>query len=364
MQLHQILDITFETEETISTATLSGRNEVVMLMRSGGVIRYNLEKLEGKYLFSAAVSPGLSYPDGGFDLNAKSTIYTLDDIVVVVNNYKSHGYIDNTSKNIFVRLWRNEFCVEHSNYPIALFKDNNNVPHIIYGVANNHIQIMNLDTCYVLTNAKSVIEQGAEEKHQKFIEQYTELPIQPWPVAYDYFFGKLLLSPNKQKFLSAGWGWGSADKYNIYDIEDFITNNKIAYTHIGYWEHDNRGVCWIDDETVAVLYNPFGESEDGATKESPTEIHHYKITGNNVELTTKTKLESNSSVKCQLYYNKTIDAFVCFSDETGLQLINVDGRKILDDQSVKVKHYNDELGLILCAEDKSISIFEIKPLPE
>ncbi len=32
-----------------------------------------------------------------------------------------------------------------TNYPIALFKNNDGIPHIIYGAAWNHVQIMNLD---------------------------------------------------------------------------------------------------------------------------------------------------------------------------------------------------------------------------
>ena len=104
-------------------------------------------------------------------------------------------------------MQREDYYAEHSSYPIALFKDDSGIPHLIYSQAWNHTQIMNLDTRQVLTAAKSLIEENAEEKHLKFYAEHEESNKLLWPRSYDYFFGALSLSPNQKNFLSTGWGY-------------------------------------------------------------------------------------------------------------------------------------------------------------
>lgn len=141
MKANKIYNITFDTDETIMTATLSKLNEVVMLMSSGSVIRFNLADQKGEYLFS--VKSDIGYSDGGFDITAKTSIYTMDEIVVIVNNFKTHGFVHYPGQYNALHLWRKDYHADISNYPIALYKSENGVPHLIYGKAWNHIISLN-----------------------------------------------------------------------------------------------------------------------------------------------------------------------------------------------------------------------------
>lgn len=363
MTIQKLREITFDTEEAIMTAVISRPNEIVMLMNSGFVVRVNLDKKESVYLFS--VKNDFEYEDGGFDLTATSSIFTLSDIIVVVNDYKRHGFIHYPGKYRALHLWREDYHADISRYPIALFKDARGVPHIIYGVAWNHVQIMNLDTRQVLTASKSLIEENAEERHIEFNKRYSGDNKLPWPRPYDYFYGELLLSPDQQKFLSAGWGWGSADRYNVYDIKHFISSNRIAHVNIGAWEHENRATCWIDNETIAVLHNPFidgdedGNKNENATADSPCEIHFYKLKGDHVEIAHKIQLADSIKLQTYLYYNRSIDAFLTFSYSTGLSIISMDGQIAYKDENLKVSQYHMETGLLLVLDNKTIRIYEI-----
>lgn len=84
MKIHKIHEITFDMEETILSATVSKKNEIVMLLSSGLVGRYTINEPLGERLFS--VIENIRYTDGGFDLTAQTSLYTLDEIVVVVND--------------------------------------------------------------------------------------------------------------------------------------------------------------------------------------------------------------------------------------------------------------------------------------
>ncbi|MEO1032549.1 MAG: hypothetical protein AAFX55_14150, partial [Bacteroidota bacterium] len=269
MEITVAHNITLDTEEKIITSAASSLNELVMLLSSGDVIRYDINRQDAKRLFS--VKSSVSYKDGGFDINAKSTIYTLDAIVVIVNDYKQHGFVHYPEKYKKLRLWREDYHADISRYPIALFKNDIGIPHLIFSEAWNHLQIMNLDSRQILTASKSLIEENAEERHIEFYKKHKEDNKLPWPRPYDYFFGKLEMSPNNESFLSAGWVWGSYDAYKVYEVKHFIENNRIADIPLGYCEHSNRAACWIDDKTVAVAYNPLEKDDESTTKDSPQE---------------------------------------------------------------------------------------------
>ncbi|WP_046368638.1 hypothetical protein [Flavihumibacter petaseus] len=354
MKLNKIYDIEFDTEDTIVAATLSKINEVVMLMSSGSVVRFNLDDRAGRHLFS--VKSEFGYPDGGFDLTAKSSIYTMDEIVVVVNDFKRHGFVHFPGKYYALHLWREGYHADISVYPIALYKNSDGVPHLIYGEAWNHIQIMNLETRQILTASKSLIEENAEERHIEQKGEYNELA---WPRPYDYFFGELIISPDQKKFLSAGWAWGSCDCFNVYDIEVFIKSNRISALNIGVWEHENRPTCWIDNETIAVAYSPFTERDESSTAESLNEIHLYKISGDDVNIEKRVQTADNSILGSGMYYSAAMNSFITVSDKTGLSIISYEGDVTFKDESLKVVEYNGETGRFLAADNKAISVYEL-----
>lgn len=357
MKVIKVRDITLDTDETIMAATLSKSNEAVLLLSSGSVIRLDLDSQNGTYLFS--VKSDIGYTDGGFDIAAKTSIYTMDEIVVVVNDFKRHGFVHYPHKYHALHLWREDYHADISTYPIALYKNANGVPHLIFGEAWNHIQIMNLDTRQVLTASKSLIEENAEEQHIEFYKKYNEDNKLPWPRPYDYFFCKLFVSPNQSEFLSAGWVWGAYDSYHIYDIEKFISSNRISYLSIGVWEHENRASCWVDNETIAVAYNPFTEGDENSTADTPCEIHFHKISGDNAEIDKRIQVVEKNIVSSRMYFNRAINSFVVLSDYGGLSVISLDGEPAFKDENFKANEYNVETGLFLQIEHKTISVYEL-----
>lgn len=357
MTLDKIHEITFDTDESIVTVTISNSNELVMLMNSGSVIRYKIRERKTTYLFS--VKSDIGYADSGFDINTKSTIYTMDEIVVVVNDYKRHGFVHYPQKYQALHLWREDYHAGISAYPIALFKNEEAVPYLIFGIAWNHIQIMNLETRQVITAAKSLIKENAEEQHIEFYKTFSEDTRLPWPRPYDYFFGKLLMSPDHKKFLSAGWTWGPSDSYNVYDIKDFMTNNRIKDLKLGNWEHENRATCWMDNNMIAVVYDPFTEGDDYATAETPCEMHFYKIDGTRANLEKKIPLDDRNILNSTICYNKIFASFVSFTDGHGLSVISLNGQITFKDESLKIIDYNNETGLLLTTDNKTVSIYKL-----
>lgn len=357
MDLNKIHEITFNTEESIITASLSAVNEWIMLMSSGKVIRYKINEPTGQYLFS--VKSDIGYSDGGFDINSPTTIYTLDSIVVVTNDYKTHGFIHYPEKYNSLHLWRKDYHADISCYPIALFKSASGIPHIVYGVAWNHIQIMNLDTRQVLTATKSLIEENAEERHIEFYKKYKEENKLAWPSEYDYFFGKLYISPDQKNFLSAGWAWGSYDSYRIFEIDHFINSNRITDKHIVGGEHCNRAVCWIDNTTIAVTYNPYIEGDEGSTKDSPCEIHFYNINSVEPEIINKIKIEVDI-LSAKIHYNNYLNAIIAFSKNIGLIILSLDGTILFHNRDLEIDSYHSETNLLIKTKDKTISIYGIR----
>jgi hypothetical protein len=358
MELNKLHEIKFDTDETIVTATLSSSNELVLLMSSGNVVRYTIDEKSGRDLFSVNSSCG--YSDGGFDVTAKSTIYTLDEIVVVVNDYKRHGFIHYPDKYSALHLWREDYHADISTYPVALFKNESGTPHIIFGVAWNHLQIMNLDSRQVLTASKSLITEGAEQRHIDFYKQYEDNNKLPWPTPYDYFYGKLNISPDRKMFLSAGWAWGSCDSYNAYDLDHFINSNRISSILISAGEHENRAVCWMNANTVAVASHSFTEDVEGATAESPCEIHFYKITHDKAELEKTIQVMNLDVVHAKMAYDKKLDAILVHSDKIGLALLSLEGEILFHDHKLKVDEYNEETGLFLKIESKTVQVYEVR----
>jgi hypothetical protein len=358
MEITKIHDIRFDTEESIMTATLATENKLIMLMSSGNVICYNIDKQKGEHLFS--VKSNFSYEDGGFDINSKSTIYTMDSIVVIVNDYKRHGFVHYPNKYKKLHLWRKDYHADISCYPIALFKNELDIPHLIFSEAWNHLQIMNLDSRQILTASKSLIEENAEEKHLEFYKKHKEDNKLPWPRPYDYFFGKLEMSPNNESFLSTGWAWGSCDAYNVYDVKHFLENNRIADIPLGGWEHSNRAANWIDNKTVAVAYNPLEEDDENATNDSPQEIHFYRIKDNKPEIENKVQVKGLDVVNSKMYFNRELNSIFLISDKQGIAIISLEGEILFHDEKLSLTQYYPTLNRLVKTDDRSVTIYKLK----
>lgn len=358
MRISKVHDITLDFEEKIQAAALKSTNELILLMNSGDVIRYSIEEEKTALLFTAKT--GFSHEDGGFDINAESTIYTLDSIVVVVNDYKQHGFVHYPNYYEKLHIQRRDYYADISCYPIALYKNEAGVPHLIYAQDWNHIQIMNLNTRQILTAAKSLIEENAEEKRIEFYKKHKEFNKLPWPSPYDYFFGKLSVSPDKKYFLSTGWAWGSCDFYKVYELKHFIENNRIAQIDIGSWEHSNRAACWIGDRTVAVAYDPLEEGDDGATEHSAQELHFYTIKDNQSVLERKIEVPDIDLVNAEIYFNKEAGCFILLSEKDGIVVLSTNVEMLLKDRKRNFDSYNTELNLLLEIKGNNINICQIE----
>jgi hypothetical protein len=358
MDLQKLYEIPFDTEESIVSASFSASDRLVILMSSGRIFTYNISTQSLYHLFSIPLgTESIHYRDGGFDIHSSCSIYTMDDNVVVVNDYKTHGYLYTYDKKK-IHLWRKDYYAEHSRYPIALLK-NGDTPLIIYSTEWNRLHVMNIETLQVLTATKSLIHINAESDHKRIVEMYPEKNHQPWPVEYNYFYGGLLLSPDKKRFLSKGWVWGSADAYYVYDIQDFIHNNRISDKVIGLWEHVGRAACWIDNNTVAILYDPKVDGDDTAANNSKIELHFYDVNQSNPEIIKRIKLPVFESPEPYLYFYPNGNCLVAFGGKGGLLVCTTGGEIIMVDGTFKPDTFYSEYGLFLTINDRSIIIHSL-----
>lgn len=357
MNIEKQYEVEFDTDDSIMTVTMSKVNEIVMLLSSGNVVRYDFDKQDGEALFS--VISRFTPSDGGFDITDKSSIYTIDEIVVVVNDFKRHGFIHYPGNFRALNIWRGEYYADISCYPIALFKDEKEVPYIIYGADWNHVQIMNLNTRQILTAAKSLIIENAEEKYIEANKKYPEENKLAWPLPYDYFFGKLQMSPDKKHFLSAGWSWGSCDAFNIYNTQKFIKSNRISEINIGYWEHENRAVCWISHNKIAIAYNPLTEGDETANQTTPNEIHFYELVDEKTELIGKVKVENIDLVTADIQFSNALNSIVAYSDKIGIAVISLEGEVLYHNNELKVNNYCSDTNQFIMIKDNILMIHKL-----
>lgn len=365
MKIEQKYSYTLATEDTILSATLSKENEIVMVLSNADVIRHNLNTNTTEVVFT--LNDSMNYSDGGFDLTSPISIYTLDDIIVVVNDFKCHGYIHKPN-DYTIHISRGNYHADRSKYPIALYKDNNGVPHLICSENWNHIDIVNLSTRQILTVSKSLIEEGAEQRHLDWYKNNEERYKSLWPTSIDYFYGEIILSPDKQLFLNTGWVWGSQDRFHIYDIQDFITNPRISYIYVNNWEHESRSACWVNNNTIAVEYDPALEEEydeDGndiirtpAEKEFK-EIHFYQIVGNSCTLSKKIKLQDKDIKYYRMYFDTTLDAFVLINSTKAVYIVSKKGEVLHQDNTIRTSVYNTTHQQFLELKEKSVSVYKL-----
>ncbi len=350
MNLKEIYSVSTENLETdgqIVNVTLSKPNELVFMDMKGEVFSYNFDTKEQNYLFSPTTNTN-------FDPEKSSSIYTIDEIVVIVNNYKTDGSVHYPNKYKFLTLYREDYHADISKFPISLFKDKHGVPHLIYAQTWNHIQIVNLDTRQILTASKSLIEIGAEEKRIEFYKKHEEANKLMWPRPYDYFFGELQLSPDQKYFLSAGWSWGSSDDYKAFNIEDFIKSNRISDIPITAGEHETRATCWIDNRTIAVCFHPWTEGED--SNKNLYEIQLYQMNNEKFTLTKRINVVDVDIVHARMFYHQKNDVFIFIKDET-IYVISKNGELLYANENLNIKEYNK--GYFLNNNGNFISVLEL-----
>ncbi|NIG54072.1 hypothetical protein [Chitinophaga sp. Cy-1792] len=369
MELKTIYKNTLTGEPTITTATILSHNELVILLNNGDVNHLNFR--ENTYSHAFSMKSSFTFDDGGFDASAPSSIYTMDEIIVVVNDYKTHGKVY-FPENYVLRLRREDYHADISEYPIALFKDSDGIPHLIYSQAWNHLQVMNIRTRQILTATKSLIEEGAEEKHLAYYSSHKEDNKLPWPQPYDYFFGELSVSPDARYFLSNGWAWGSFGHYVAFNIREFIYGNRIKPINIAIMDHQDRGMCWASNDTVAITCHPFLEEqeEDEEDKKGyPSdyyEIKLFKISDTAAETLPPIGINGIDITGAVIHYSSISAAYILHSKKIGVLVVSPDGKILFHDDTVVIDSYDEKTGLMLKISGKAISVYTfsqtIKPV--
>lgn len=358
MKIEKLYQKSIKGDNTILCATSYSENEAIIVLSNADVIHYDFQTDKTIVLFSLVDNMG--YTDQGFDISSPISIYTLDNIVVIVNDFKRHGYIYNPDQQYKLHLWRGEYYANITKYPIVLYKDKKQIPHLIYGEDWNHIQIINLNTRQIITASKSLIEEGTEEKHIEYYKTHKETNKLSWPSTYDYFYSKLTISPDNKYFASAGWIWGSADCCKAYEIDDFVTNSHIKDINLFVGEHENRSMCWIDNDTIAIEYNPYIEDEANEDGDLLQEIHLYRIENDEVKLLEKIKIEDKDIQYDEMYFNSEFKSFILLNKSGIINIISFDGQVILKKDTKVTNVFNSKYQQFTSYHDKIICVYKIK----
>lgn len=336
MRLETQKDIQLDVDNII-TATYKSQNEIIFLA-DGKVQQHKIAENNTSVLFS--IPDTKSNKEEQFDSTAPSSIYLLGNAVVVVNDYKQIGYIHNPPFYDLMEIKRGDYHMNISQYPIALYDNKDGIPHLIYAEDWNHLQILNLNTLQVLTADKSLITEYAEEEHLKFIDKNFSSRPSMWPSTYDYFYGKILVSPNSEYFLSMGWYWGSADGYNVYDVNNFLTSNRIADIPVIQGEHINRPACWVDDNTLVTVSNPYLDSYEEEGYDASWNLQFYRITEGRSALIKEVPIDIADFDHDQFHYNKELNIIICISPKTGVVFFSLEGKVLYRNESLLCDHYS------------------------
>lgn len=357
----QTQKIVFSPEEkSICSANFYVENQIVVLFSTGEVMSYDIVENHWKTLCCIE-----KFYLQHFDLQAKTSILTFGEIIVVFNDFKTHGFIFYPKENTLFPIIRENYQVEHSYFPMAFFENQDKTPFLIYAVDWNRIDILNLDNLHITTADKSLIEVGAEQKRNEFYEKFPQFSQEkrPYPKPFDYFYGEILVSPNQREFLSKGWVWGSADSYKVFDIQKFIAENRISYTFDFQAEHEDRAACWVDKDIIAIGYNTeiegecsvFYEENAGLfSKESPYVLLIFSRVNGNFQLNKTIKIEKQV-VDSFLYYDEALGVFISYS-EKGLVIFNEQG-EIYVKENAPIKSYSPNQKKFLHFTEKEVLIY-------
>ncbi|MBQ8370650.1 MAG: hypothetical protein IJY35_11795 [Clostridia bacterium] len=352
----------FELNE-IGSFFVSG-SEIRAIGADGGRIAYllsdgavmSLDVLTGETVRIFDTAEDVNYDDGGFDCNAPSAVYLMDGYTAVVNCRGRHGFVNSDEGDYTLRLMRDGYQTAHTEYPMAFFRRDGGVC-MIFGEAWNHLQIADLTTRRVLTAAKSRVTEGAEENHIAYYREHEEQNKLLWPAEYDYFYGKIKVSPDGAHFLSCGWVWGAFDAVAAYDAEDFVLNPRIRESVVFAGEHLSRSACFCGNDAAALPVKPdiddYGyDGGDGI----PWEVRLYSLDG--VELGA-VQMPGMNLAKASLAY---AGGCVCvWGEEFGFAAVDFEsGEIVYRDEDFCPAAFDESNGWFVTEEDGVIGVWEMK----
>lgn len=335
------MDITLIYHNTfdhrIVAVNQKNENEVLVLLEDKKVYSHELLYHTTQYLFTLETT--MTYADGGFDITGPCSLYLLDELVVVSNDFQTHSIVHYPAKYT-LGVQRKEYHCAISKFPIALYKDQNQVPHLIYAKAWNRVEILNLNDGHNLTADKSLIEVDAQDRKNQDGGSANK-DFQIWPSEFDYFYADLKISPDHKYFLSKGWVWGSSDAFYVFEIKDFIENKRIRKMEVGFWEHDARAACWISNDELVVCCHAVIEDFDQPDPDNPFEIVHYQLLGKQCIQTKRTKVKDLTDTNMELLFHPTLQVLISYKKRTpGFLIFDLQGTTLYKDQEHTIESFD------------------------
>ncbi|MBQ7929931.1 MAG: hypothetical protein IJ334_02815, partial [Clostridia bacterium] len=178
-----------------------------------------------------------------------------------------------------------------------------------------------------------------------------------WPSEYDYFYGRIRVSPDGAHFLSCGWVWGAFDALVAYETEDFIENPRIRESVIVAGEFLSRNGCFCGNDAVAVPVKPDIDDYgyDGGD-EIPWEVRLYDLDG--MELAS-VSLPGLNLAKADL---ASVSGLVClWGEEFGFAAVDFrSGEVVFRDEEFCPAAFDEDNGWFVTCEDGVVGIWTME----
>lgn len=334
--------------------SLAACGKIALFTSDGEVIQLDPDTGDTKLLFNTEDAVG--YPDGGFDLCKAIDIHTMGDMTAVVNRFGCHGYVYSESGDWRMHIQRGDYRANITRYPLAFYRNDNGDVHMIFGVDWNHLQIANMKTRQVLTAAKSLIEEGEEENHLDYYKTHEEHNKLLWPTEYDYFYGKIVPSPDRKHFMSCGWFWGPFSALTVYETEDFITNPRIRKKVTIVNDKMINYACFIENDAIAVMCEPYPDGEDYIYDYcSSWRIEMYDLEGNQIGVIPVEWELSNA----EICFDSHSGCLCLWSEKFGFAAIRPSGEILLHDDSFSPTCYDEENARFITLSDGTVGVWEL-----
>lgn len=275
-----------------------------------------------------------------------------DRYIAITNKYGQYGAIyDTKTGNILLKLDRKTYHIEQTYFPIAFFEQDS-VTYLIHGINWNKLELTEIPSGKTLSE-RAVIEHDVDD------DRYL-----------DYFYGELHISPNNKTFLSSGWVWQPVSVLRFTDLQKWFSEPyQPEMPHNGdrqfwsyYWD---RALCWIDDETVAFLYDPLEEGdldeedqpEDFETGKQYIVCYHpetEKIV-NKIEVTFPVN-QYHEADGCKLFFNQNI----YLTSGNGVQVIDPDNGFILEQSNLKnITQFHPQSSILYSFKEHILMFFSM-----
>jgi hypothetical protein len=234
-----------------SDAALYDENTAAVYVQGEGLCLWTFAG-EDKILWGHTLIHRL--PD--FDITKDIKVYCHAPYIVCVENHGTHGMVYNREAHKRYTINRGDGHVEHCSWAIG-FVERDGETLLIHATDWNRLDITRLRDFELLTPRELTEENSI-----------------------DYFHSRLTVSPDGKHFAVDGWVWSPSESILIYDVDRFFTEYDKAYTMLDMPEplsnyNWDRPLCWVDDHTVAIGYNP-NEGETEAAQ-VPSQIILYDI---------------------------------------------------------------------------------------